>query len=313
MPTSGTKPRVIFFGNERIATAVNTACLTLTKLVEDGYEVMAVVVNNEISASRNRRELEIADVAARYEIPVLAPKKPSDSIDQLKSYTADVGVLVAYGRIVPQSLIDIFPAGIVNIHPSLLPLHRGSTPIESVLLSGERKTGVSLMRLSSVMDAGDVYAYSELALHGRETKQELADTLLDLGSEMLVSILPRIVDGEIIGRPQDDRGATYDGMITKKHGSIDLTKPATQLEREIRAYAGWPGSHTVVAGKDVVVTAAHVAYNSVENVDKKTIFIANKQLCLQTADGILVIDELKPAGKSAMPASAFLAGHRGRI
>jgi methionyl-tRNA formyltransferase len=101
-------------------------------------------------------------------------------------------------------------------------------------------------------------------------------------------------------------------MIVKQDGVLDLSKPAEQLEREVRAYLGWPGSHMVIAGKDVVVTRVHMANNALANVDKKTIFVANKQLCLQTADGVLVIDSLKPAGKSDMPASAFLAGY-GRL
>ncbi len=300
---------VVFFGNERIATGVSTVCPTFTKLLESGYKVLAVVVNNEQSASRNRRELEVADVAARYEIPLLAPKNPQDILSQLRDYQADIGVLVSYGRIVSQEMIDLFPGGIVNIHPSLLPLHRGSAPIESAILHGNTKTGVSLMQLCKQMDAGDVYAYSEYELRGNEQKQTLADALLELGSEMMVMTLPRILRGEIIGRPQDDAGATYDKHITKQDGRIDLAKSAVQLEREVRAYLGWPGSRTVIAGKDVIVTAAHVADNSVENVDKKSTFVANKQLCLQTADGILVIDTLKPAGRPAMPATAFLAGH----
>ena len=168
-PNSGIK--VVFFGNERIATGVTTECPTLHKLIQNGFNVAAVVVHHEAKASRKQRVLEIADMAARYEIPVLSPSKPSDIIADLKKLQPTIGVLVAYGKIVPENIIDIFPAGIINIHPSLLPLHRGSTPIESVILGGERKTGVSLMRLAKKMDAGDVYAYSEYELAGNETKQ----------------------------------------------------------------------------------------------------------------------------------------------
>jgi methionyl-tRNA formyltransferase len=168
------------------------------------------------------------------------------------------------------------------------------------------------MSLTKEMDAGAVYAYSEIDLEQQETKQQLADDLLELGSEMLLSILPRIASGAIAGSPQNDSRATYDSMIVKQDGVLDLSKPAEQLEREVRAYLGWPGSHMVIAGKDVVVTRVHMANNALANVDKKTIFVANKQLCLQTADGVLVIDSLKPAGKSDMPALAFLAGY-GRL
>ena len=309
-PTSGNKPRIVFFGNERIATSTSTLCPTLQKLIIEGYDIAAVVVNHEESVSRNRRKLEIADLAARYKIPVLAPKRLRDIANELKNLAADAGILVAYGKMVPQYMIDIFQAGIINIHPSLLPLHRGSTPIESVILAGENQTGVSLMRLVSDMDAGPIYAYSIVALEGNESKQHLANELIEIGSEMLLATLPKIINKEITGAPQDPTLATFDQLITKQDGILDFSRPAAQLEREVRAYLGWPGSRTTIAGKDVVVTAVHVADNSLENVDKKTIFVANKQLCIQAADGILVIDELKPAGKSAMSAAAFLAGYR---
>lgn len=309
MQNFGTKPRIVFFGNERIATGVSTTCPTLTKLIEAGYDIAAVVVNHDKTTSRKKRPLEIADVAAHHDIPVLSPNKPEDITKELKAYGAAAGVLVAYGRIVPQHIIDLFPSGIVNIHPSLLPLHRGSTPIESVLLARSIQTGVSLMKLDRGMDAGAIYAYSEVAITQDDTKQQLADNLLDLGSEMLIATLPRILTGDIIGSPQDDTSATYDTLITKNDGLIDLKKPATLLEREIRAYLGWPGSRTIIAGKDVTITAAHVSDNNLKNVDNKTTFVANKSLCLQTSDGILVIEKLKPAGKPTMTATAFLAGY----
>lgn len=313
MQSSGDKPRVVFFGNERIASGVTTTCPVLQKLIDEGYEVLAVVVNQGANTSRRARTLEIADLAERYEIPMLSPSKPADIRDTLAELSADVGVLVAYGRLVPQDIIDIFPAGIVNIHPSLLPLHRGSTPIESAILAGERTTGVSLMKLAKEMDAGDVYAYSEFDLTGNETKQYLADELLELGSEMLHATLARIASGDIVGKPQDNTQATYDSLITKQDAAIDLSKPALQLEREIRAYAGWPGSHMELGGVNVIVTEAHLSENRLENVENKSTFVANKQLCLQTADGILVIDALKPAGKSEMDSAAFIAGYGRRL
>ncbi|MCA9327132.1 methionyl-tRNA formyltransferase [Candidatus Saccharibacteria bacterium] len=313
MPNSGAKPRIVFFGNERIASGVTTTCPVLQKLIDEGYEVLAIVVNQGTNTSRRARMLEIADLAERYEIPVFSPAKPADISEKLSALGADVGVLVAYGRLVPQEVIDIFPAGIVNLHPSLLPLHRGSAPIESAILDGERVTGVSLMKVAKEMDAGDVYAYSEFELTGGETKQQLADELLELGGEMLAATLLRIVNGDIVGKAQDDSMATYDSHISKVDSLIDLTKPAKQLEREIRAYAGWPGSRTTIAGKDVVITAAHLDNNRLENVDNKSTFVANKQLCLQTSDGVLIIDRLKPAGKTEMPADAFLAGYGQRL
>ncbi|QQS19268.1 methionyl-tRNA formyltransferase [Candidatus Saccharibacteria bacterium] len=312
MPTSGTNKRIIYFGNECIATGVNSDAPILRMLLGNGYDVAAVVLNDNESRSRKLRHFAVETIAVEHDIPVFKPHKIADITPELVAFNAAIGVLVAFGQLIPQNIIDIFPWGIINVHPSLLPKHRGSTPIESTLLSGDPTTGVCLMLLSATMDAGPLFDLSELKLNGDESKLTLASALLNIGSDRLRQLLPGILNGEIKPVPQKEANATYDKRISKQDGVIDLQKPAVQLEREVRAYIGWPGSRTAIAGKDVVITAAHVANNSLENVDNKATFVADKQLCLQTADGILVVDTLIPAGKTAMPASAFLAGY-GRL
>lgn len=302
-----TSKTVLFFGNERIATGVSTTTPTLLALIEAGYTVAAVVSNYTAGESRKARPLEIQAIAEQHGIPVLLPSKLGDMADQLKEYAAAIGVLVAYGQMVPQSVLDIFPYGIVNIHPSLLPLHRGSTPIESSILAGETRTGVSLMKLVKEMDAGPVYAQSEVALEGNELKQALADELLNIGSQALVSLLPGIMDGSVIAKPQEASQATYDHLISKSDGIIDWTKPALQIEREIRAYAQWPGSRTMFGDKEVIITKA----SSIEGNGTPGEPTASKDsLAVACGTGMLVIEEIKPAGKQAMPISAFLSGYR---
>ena len=304
-----TKSRVVFFGNERIATGTTTTGQTLTALIDKGYDVCAVVVSENGTTSRNTRELEVQRIASINNIPFYSPASLKDFLPQIQSFKADVGVLAAFGKMVPESIINSFPFGIINIHPSLLPKHRGSIPIESALLHGDAKTGVSIMHLVKKMDAGPVYAFSELPLNGHETKQALADQLLSIGSTMLVEILPDILSGAIVATSQDESCATYDQLISKNDGILDFTKPAVQLEREVRAFAEWPKSRTNIAGKDVVVTAAHFANTDQPTTGIGQAFIQNKELCIQTSDGIFVIDSLKPAGKSDMLSSAFLAGY----
>lgn len=293
---------IIFFGNERLATGVTTTTPALKALVAAGHDVKAVVANYERGTSRNSRILEIQVTANELGIPVVLPDKPITVIEQLKSYGADIAVLVAYGRIVPQAIIDIFPKGIINIHPSLLPLHRGPTPLESVLLHGDRRTGVSVMQLVQAMDAGPVFAQKEVALKGTETKQELADMLLHIGSSMIVELLPGILDDSVTAEAQDEQSATYDSLIKKEDGKIDTSKSAIALEREIRAYAGWPKSYTVLAGKDVIITKAHVSKSCETN-----------ELGIKTAEDYLIIDALKPAGKSEMSAKEFLRGYNNKL
>lgn len=311
---SGTNPvpqtPIVFFGNERLATGVSTSAPTLSLLLERGFNVACVVSHDTPGASRKQRTLEVADIAAAHQIPVYLPHKPGEIMDELAALQPAVGVLVAYGRIVPQSLIDLFPYGIVNIHPSRLPEHRGPIPLESAILNGERSTSVSLMQLAKEMDAGPVYAQSDVPLTGTETKQSLADHLNEIGAHMLVELLPGILDGIVAAKPQEDTQATYDKLLTKEDGLLDWQKPAEQLEREIRAYAGWPGSRTTLAGRDVTITAAHVEDGKGE---PGTVYRDGKNLGLYTTSGILIIDRLKPAGKADMAAAAFLAGYGSQL
>jgi methionyl-tRNA formyltransferase len=301
--TAPSREKIVFFGNERIATGVTTDAPTLRGLVEAGYNVVAVISSFQTATSRNARQLEIEAVAREFNIPLLLPSRPADIFDELSTLNADLGVLVAYGRIVPQKIIDLFPRGIVNIHPSLLPLHRGSTPIERAILDGDTQTGVSIMQLAAAMDAGPVWAQETLPLAGNESKPDLAAKLLAMGSSLLIDNLSRILSGAATPEPQDNKLATYDKPLTKADGVIDPSKPAAQIEREIRAYLGWPGSRAQLFDADVIITAAHVA-PSTEAVNPKDLILT----CGENTQ--LVIDRLKPAGKREMTGREFLAGHR---
>lgn len=307
--------RIVFFGNERLATGVTTTAPTLGALVDAGYEVVALVASHEPGVSRGRRELEVKVVAEKYGVPVLLPDNPRDIADTLREFKADIGVLVAYGRIVPQSVIDIFPGGIVNLHPSLLPLHRGPIPIESVILDGSAKTGISIMRLVKAMDAGPVYGQSEIELHGDETKQELANKLLEIGGSMLIELLPGILGGSVVALPQDDSRATYDKLLAKDNGLIDWTKPAISLEREIRAYAGWPKSYTKLGSVDVVITKARVDFSQSAHAQPGDVSLAKEtaEIVVCTGDGSLHIERLIPAGKAEMDVPSFLNGYQHRF
>jgi len=305
--------KIVFFGNERIATAVSTTTPTLKTLVNSGFDISAVVVNNEKTLSRKQRELEVETYALSRNIPVLKPKKLSEITEQLREFSADIGVLVAYGKIIPQSIIDIFPHGIINIHPSLLPLHRGSIPIESVILNGETKTGVSIMSLASAMDAGPVYSQTTITLNGTETKQDLADSLLKIGAEQLSELLPGIVSGELVPTEQKHDQATYDQQIQKQDGVIDWNKTAIELEREVQAYAGWPQSRTTLGTTDCVITKAHALPSNIEHHVPGQIEHHKAPLVIKCGDGSLCVDVIKPAGKKEMSAAGFLNGYKSRL
>lgn len=294
--------RIVYFGNERIASGITLAeTPVLSSLIAAGHDVCAVVCHHSEGISRGARTLEVAATAEAHGIPVLQPSKPAEIIDTLAELQADIGVLVAYGRIIPQSVIDLFPHDIINLHPSLLPLYRGSTPIESAMLHGDTATGASIMSLVAAMDAGPVYAQLPLALAGNETKQQLATDLLTLGAKAIVDLLPRIADGSVQPTTQVESAATFCPQLSKADSPLDPgTKDATRLEREVRAYAAWPKSRINLLGHDIVVTRAHVAPDP-----------ADGELSVSCAkDTTLVIDELiGPSGKR-MDGAAFLRGYQ---
>lgn len=291
---------LIFFGNERLSTGFEPhGAPTLQVLIDNGYDVKAVVSNFTRGTSRKARQLEVQEVAEAHGIPVLLPQKLRDIKDQLTAYGAEAGVLVAYGKMVPQDIIDIFPKGIINIHPSLLPRYRGSTPIETAILDGAEKTGVSLMKLVKEMDAGPVWAQTEIALKGDETKQELTERLLTQGKEMLIEHLPAILNETLQPQPQDESKATYTKLIAKANGTLDSAiKTATQLEHEVRAFATWPKSRTTIHDKDIIVTKAKVTKTPPQNM-----------LTLSCAQGtyLEIIELISPSGKR-MTADAFAKG-----
>lgn len=307
--------KIVFFGNERLATGVVSTCPTFRALIDAGYEITALVSNYKQAQSRRNSEPSIHNLARQNNIPILSPKKMIDIYDDLKSLNAEIGVLVAFGKIVPQSIIDIFPHGIINIHPSLLPKHRGSTPIESVILSGEKQTGVSVMKLVSKMDAGPIYAKATMGLETNEAKQSLADQLLHLGSELVIKSLPPILDGELKPSEQDDSSATYDEPIQKQDGTIDWSNPAQTIERQVRAYQNWPQSKTALNTVEVIITGAHAL--SVRRVDAfagdVTISEEEPYITVATGDGTLSIDSVKPLGKNEMSVESFLAGYKNRL
>jgi methionyl-tRNA formyltransferase len=301
------KPKLLFFGNERLATGVTTTAPTLKALIDEGYEIAAVVVaQSEGRPSRKERRLEVAEIAEEHNIPLINPNPLYEAKDALAKFGAEAAVLVAYGRIIPQEVIDIFPKGIINIHPSLLPRHRGSTPIESVILRGEKETGVSLMKLVTKMDAGPVFAQETVLLRGNETKQALADQLLNIGKDMLLQYLPDILNDKLKPSNQDNALATKDSQISKQDSELDFEKPAIELERQVRAHAGWPRSRALIGTTEIIITGAHA-----EDVSglAGTLWLDGDKLAIHCSEGTLVIDTLIPPGRKEMTGQAFLSGY----
>ncbi len=248
-------------------------------------------------------------------IPVFAAGN-ADELDDLittQLFKSRLGVLVDFGVIVSKEVIDYFPLGIINSHFSLLPEWRGADPITFAVLSGQAKTGVSLMLLAEKMDTGKLIAQKALRIKPGTTTPGLTDELISLSNKLLLEYLPDYISGKIKPKAQPlKNGATYSRRLTKADGNIDWAKTAQQIERQIRAFLGWPGSRTTIAGKEVIILKASVAKIDSDKQPGQA-FVHNKNLAIKCADHCLVISKLKPAGKNEMTGQAFIAGHKRQL
>ncbi len=224
-----------------------------------------------------------------------------------------LGILIDFGIIVSQDVIDYFPLGIINSHFSLLPEWRGADPITFSILSGQKQTGVSLMMLVEAMDEGPLLAQAPFEIEPAMTTPELTTALISVSYQSLNEIVPLYLSGQITPAPQEavtvaeDKIPTYSRKLSKADSLLDWQKPAAQLEREIRAFVGWPKSRAALGNIEIVLTKAHVIDNTGA---PGTLTIVDKQLVVHCGEGSLVVDALKPAGKQEMTGQAFLAGYK---
>lgn len=304
---TSTSKTILFFGTE------DFSAYTLTALIEKGFTIGAIITKPDSRRGRRASDSQpkVKTIGLAHNIPVWQPQRLSEIADSIVQFDNPTGVLVSFGKIIPQSLIDLFEPGIINLHPSLLPLYRGPSPIEAAILAGDTVTGVSIMQLSARMDAGPVYHQETTPLTGSEISPELYESLGRYGATLLCDILPSIMNGSLTPKPQDDTQATYCQLISKQDGIIDWHKPAVHLEREIRAYLGWPGSRTAVGTTDIIITRAHSQPSTTLAPGEYT--STDTSLTFGTSQGALSIDQLKPVGKKEMPIKAFLAGYRSSL
>lgn len=280
------KIQVIFFGTPDFAVpsleALNKAPFC---------DIKAVVTGADKPVGRHQSKpvpSPVKQASQRLKLPVF------EGLDSLKELKADLGIVVAYGEILPKWLLDRFPLGIVNIHPSLLPKYRGSSPIQAAILNQDKETGVTLIKLDDKMDHGPIIAQETvgarhaLSLQGM-TAGQLHDELTKIGAQMLIKYLPDYIAGKIKLKPQDDSQATFTKKLTKEDGKIDWKKSPQEIEAHIRAMNPWPGAWTMWKGKRLIIW-------------KASFVGARHALPLQ-------LDIVQLEGKKRMPLKEFLKGH----
>lgn len=288
--------QIIFFGNEQLAQGIKAGTPIFDALLANNYQICALV----LPAAHVRKPFPIAVKAEKAGIPIHYVTKGRELLPIIKQYQPQLGVLAAFGKLVPQSAIDAIPGGIINIHPSLLPKYRGTTPIEAPLLNGDTKTGVSVMRLVKEMDAGPLLAQGEVEITPKTTKQELYEALSQKGTELLLHVLPGALAKNAPETVQDEAQASFTTKLDKSMSELKFAeKGASELVREVVAFAGFPKSKTVLLNIPCTITKAHVADEATTILDQKC------------ADGkYFVIDRLLPENSKEMDAKSFLNGHQ---
>lgn len=301
-----TSKTVVFFGSGPVAAA------SLELLLQD-FIVEAVVTKPK--PAHHKDAFPVIEVAKKHKLPLhtVTNKKELSKLIATKPFTSPVAVLIDFGIIVGQDAIDYFPRGIVNSHFSVLPDLRGADPITFAILSGQEKTGVSLMLLVEAMDEGPLISFGEYSLPTDIDTPTLTKQLISLSHMLLQAELPRYL-GNPDFKPADQsitgRSVSYSRKLTKDDGLIDWTKPADQIEREIRAYLDWPRSRTTIAGKAVAITKAHVVPVNHPPDKPGTIEAVAGIIMVECGRDSLCIERLQPAGKTEMTAEAFINGHK---
>ncbi|MCL2085386.1 methionyl-tRNA formyltransferase [Candidatus Saccharibacteria bacterium] len=297
--------KIVFFGNEQLAQGlVRTITPCFDALLESEYEVVALVLPREPGGRSRGKSLEmvIVEKARAKGVRVIF----ADSFAGIEEFNnalgelgAEIGVLASFGKIVKKSTIELFPGGILNIHPSLLPKYRGTTPIETAIMNGDSVTGVSLMGLVVKMDAGPVYAQASLEVAPNMSKQEIYEKLASLGAGMLMENLPFIVSGEAEPWVQDEDRATYTQMLSRDMSQIKPDEyTAEQILDRIRAFIGFPKSKMELAGVKITVVAAKVSSEPSDGA-------------VRCKDGMyLELLEIIPENGKRMTVQAFLNGRK---
>lgn len=247
------KPSFVFFGTPYVARD------TLAHLIENGFVPSLVVTSPDAPRGRGLTltPCDTKVFALENKLRVITPEKlTEDVVEEIRAVSADYAVVVAYGKFLPQSLLEAFPKGAVNVHYSLLPKYRGASPVESALLSGDSVTGVAIQKMVKEMDAGDVLAMRELTIEPTETTRELRPHLITLGAKLLVEMLPAYLRGELSGTPQNPAEITFAKKIAKSEGELDLAGDATLNWNKYRAFAESPGTYFFVGGKRIKIKTA---------------------------------------------------------
>lgn len=295
---------LVFMGSPEFA-------LPTLKALAGHYDVVGVVTQPDRASGRGR-ELKPPPVkllAQALSIPVIQPEKlrQPEAFEQLRAWNPDLIVVAAFGQILRKDVLELPPHGCINVHASLLPRWRGAAPINAAILHGDEETGVTIMKMDVGLDSGPILTQRSIRLTREDTAGSVFEKLSQLGADLLIETLPDYFSGQIQPTPQPEHGSSYAPMLKKEEGRLDFTRPAEELERRIRAFNPWPGAFLDFDGTLLKVHRAHVEAGEAAGGQR---LIYRDQPAVGAGNGLLVLDEVQPAGKKMMSGKAFLAGAR---
>jgi len=279
----------------------------------NAYDVVGVVTQPDRASGRGRRlkSPPVKIVAQELGIPIMQPEKlrTPEAMEQLRAWNPDLIVVAAFGQILRKDVLDLPRFGCLNVHASLLPRWRGAAPINAAILHGDEETGVTIMKMDVGLDTGPMLARRSIRLTRDDTAGSVTGTLSHLGAELLIETLPDYLSGKITPTPQPQEGTTYVPMLKKEEGRLNFTRPAEELERRVRAFNPWPGAFMDF---DEALLKVHHSQAVVETgkaeVGQRLVY--RDQPAVGTGGGLLILDEVQPAGKKSMSGKSFLAGAR---
>lgn len=303
--------RVIFMGTPDFSVG------TLEEIINAGHEVAAVVTQPDKPKGRGKTLAmsPVKEAALKHSLEVLQPLRARDEefIEQLRKYNTDVIVVVAFGQLLPEEIINMPKYGCINVHASLLPKYRGASPIQWAVIDGCEYSGVTTMKMDKGLDTGDILLKKQVKLDKKETGGSLFDKLSDVGAKLLVETLKGLEENTIVPQKQDDSGSSYVRMINKSFGEIDFTKSADEIERLIRGLNPWPSAFTHINGKMIKIWDADAKeegfVSGLEESENGTVKLEKDKLLIKCGKGILSVNELQLEGKKRMMTDAFLRGN----
>lgn len=275
------------------------------------YDVIGVVTQPDRASGRGR-ELKappVKTLALELGIPVIQPEKlrQPEAMQQLHAWNPDLIVVAAFGQILRKDVLDLPRFGCINVHASLLPRWRGAAPINAAILHGDEETGVTIMQMDVGLDTGPMLSQRSIRLTPQDTAGSVFEKLSTLGADLLLETLPGYLSGKLTPIPQPEVGMTYAPMIKKEEGRLDFTRPAEELERRVRAFNPWPGAFMDLDGTLLKVHRARVEAGDT-SVGQRLVF--QDQPAIGAGGGLLILEEVQPAGKKPMSGKSFLAGAR---